>query len=184
MDTSTEYGFKITLTTNLSKKIHFYTRIKYYENDFSLEEKLEFVNNFHDATFGKNNSINITDYLEPNGSDDSTFADVSINSSYRLITWGKLKPEILTETIPSIKELNIETAAIKQEYYLKAETPTGPETYFVTEFYRIRYSGSRMYLLNFKRKMEALFNPKYISLKKNELKIGISVFRRPGNNCK
>ena len=174
MDTSTEYGFKITLTTNLSKKIHFYTRIKYYENDFSLEEKLEFVNNFHDATFGKNNSINITDYLEPNGSDDSTFADVSINSSYRLITWGKLKPEILTETIPSIKELNIETAAIKQEYYLKAETPTGPETYFVTEFYRIRYSGSRMYLLNFKRKMEALFNPKYISLKKNELKIGIS----------
>ena len=120
MDTSTEYGFKITLTTNLSKKIHFYTRIKYYENDFSLEEKLEFVNNFHDATFGKNNSINITDYLEPNGSDDSTFADVSINSSYRLITWGKLKPEILTETIPSIKRIKYRNCCNKTRILFKS----------------------------------------------------------------
>ena len=30
LDTSTEYGLKITLTTSLSKKIHYYTRIKYY----------------------------------------------------------------------------------------------------------------------------------------------------------
>lgn len=174
LDTSTEYGMQITLTTNLSKKINFYTRIKYYESDFFLKEKLDFVKSFHDATFNNGKDFNITNYLEPNAGDNSTFADVTINSSYNLITWGKLKPKKLTDTIPVIKEINIETAAIEQKYYVKAETPTGTETYFIKEFYRIRYSGSRMYLLNFKRSMEALFNPKFISVKKNELKIGIS----------
>lgn len=174
LDTSTEYGLQITLTTNLSKKINFYTRIKYYENDFFLKEKLDFVRNFHQATFDGGKSLDIINYLEPNTGDDSTFANVNINSSYQLITWGKLNPKILTDVVPTIKELNIETAAIEQKYYVKAKTSTGTETYFVKEFYRIRYSGNRMYLLNFKRTMEALFNPEFISIKKNELKIGIS----------
>lgn len=34
LDSSVEYGFQITLTTSYSKKIHFYTRIKYYGSDF------------------------------------------------------------------------------------------------------------------------------------------------------
>lgn len=174
LDTSTEYGLQITLTTNLSKRINYYTRIKYYENDFFLKEKLDFVKSFHQATFDGGKSFDIINYLEPNTGDDSTFANVTINSSYQLITWGKLKPEILTNVVPTIKELNIETASIEQKYYAKAKTATGTETYFVKEFYRIRYSGSRIYLLNFKRTMEALFNPDFISVKKNELKIGIS----------
>lgn len=174
LDTSTEYGLQITLTTNLSKKINFYTRIKYYESDFFLKEKLDFVKNFHQATFDKGKSFDIINYLEPNTGDDSTFANITINSSYQLITWGKLNPKILTDVVPTIKELNIETAAVEQKYYVKAKTSTGTETYFVKEFYRIRYSGNRIYLLNFKRTMEALFNPDFISIKKNELKIGIS----------
>ncbi len=174
LDTSTEYGLQITLTTNLSKKINFYTRVKYYESDFFLKEKLEFVENFHQATFDGGKSFDIINYLEPNAGDDSTFADVNINSSYQLITWGKLNPKILTNVVPVIKELNIETAAVEQKYYVQAKTSTGTETYFIKEFYRIRYSGNRMYLLNFKRTMEALFNPEFISIKKNELKIGIS----------
>ena len=52
MDTGTEYGLQITLTTSYSKKIYFYTRIKYYDSDFYLDEKLNFVHDFHDATYG------------------------------------------------------------------------------------------------------------------------------------
>lgn len=174
LDTSTEYGLKITLTTSLGKKINFYTRIKYYESDFFLKEKLNFVENFHNATFDGGKSFDIINYLEPNSSDDSTFANITINSSYNLITWGKLNPKIITTVVPTIKELNIETAAVEQKYYAQAKTSTGTETYFVREFYRIRYSGNRMYLLNFRRTMEALFNPNFISVKKNEIKIGIS----------
>ncbi len=174
IDTSTEYGMQITLTTNVSKKINFYTRIKYYESDFNLKEKLDFVADFHNATFDGGQSLDITNYLETNTSDNSTYADVTINSNYNLITWGDLKPQIVSDVVPVIKELNVETAAIEQDYFVQIKTAAGKETFLTKEFYRIRYSGSRMYLLYFKRTMEAAFNPKYLSLKKNQFKIGVT----------
>lgn len=174
LDTSTEYGFQITLTTSSSKKIHFYTRIKYYNSDFYLNEKLDFVNNFHNATFDNEESFNISPYLEANTSDDSTYANVDIHSSESLIKWKKLNPKKISDVIPTIKEINIETAAIVLDYYVQAETDTDLETYHVKEFYRIRYSGGRIYLLAFNRKMESAFDPDLVSLKRSEFKIGVS----------
>lgn len=174
LESSTEYGMQITLTTNLSKKIHFYTRIKYYENDFFLSQKLDFVSAFHEACFDGGKSLNLTRYLEANTNDDSTYADVDIHSNYKLITWGKLDPKRLTTPVPTIKEINIETAAIQQTYYISANTASGKETFQVKEFYRIRYSSGQIYLLYFRRTMEAMFDPDLISLTKSEFKIGIA----------
>lgn len=174
IDTSTEYGMQLTLTTNVSKKIHFYTRIKYYDTDFFLKQKLEFITNFHNATFKGKKAFNYTEYLESNTSSNSSYANVDIHSSPELITWGKLKPQILSETIPVIKEINVETAAIAYQYYVRAKTSSGNETFLVKEFYRVRYSGNRLYLLNFKRTMEAEFNPKLTSVKKSQFKLGIT----------
>lgn len=174
LDTSVEYGFSITLTTNVSKKIYFYTRIKYYNNDFYLAEKLDFITNFHDATLGKNKDFDISPYLELNTNDDSTFADVDIHSNRNLIMWRKLNPSVISEVVPTIHEINIETTAVSFNYFIEADTDSARETYYVKEFYRIRYSGSRIYLLAFKRTMEAFFDPSLISLKKSEFKIGIS----------
>lgn len=174
LTTSKEYGLQITLTTNYSKKIYFYTRIKYYTNDFFLDKKLDFVNKFHNATFGKEKNFKISSYLEANTNEDATFADVDIHSSQSMITWKKLEPNILTEVVPTINEINIETAAVTQRYFIQINTDSGTETYSVKEYYRVRYSGGRIYLLAFHRNTEALFDPNLVSLKKSEFKIGIS----------
>ncbi len=174
MDTSTEYGLKITLTTNLSKQIHFFTRIKYYESDFYLKEKLNFVEQFHNATFDNGKSLDIQSYLETDGTNDSSLANVTINSSYKLVTWNNLNPKMITACIPTIKEINIETAAIEQDYYVTAKTSSGTETYQIKEFYRVRYSGDRIYLLYFQRTMEAMFDPALTSMTEYEFKIGIT----------
>lgn len=174
MNTSTEYGLELTLTTNYSKRIHFYTRVKYYDSDFFLKQKLDFVNKFHNATFGKEKGFQIENYLETNGSQDSTLANVNIYSSKKLVTWGSLKPKIISVCTPVIKELNIETAAVEQTYYIKSKTNTGTETYQVKEFYRVRYTTGRIYLLYFQRTMEAVFDPELTSTSQSEFKIGIS----------
>lgn len=174
MNTSEEYGLRLTLTTNYSKKIHFFSRIKYYDNDFFLKEKLDFVDSFHRATFDKGKSLNIEEYLETDGSNDSSLANVNIYSSYKNIMWNKLKPEKLTDCIPTIKELNIETAAIEQTYFVRAKTDSGTETYQIHEFYRVRYTSNRIFLLYFQREMEAMFDPKLTSLTQSEFKIGIT----------
>lgn len=174
LDTSTEYGLQISLTTSYSKKIHFYTRIKYYSDDCYLHEKLDFVNSFHEATFDKEKSFDISPYLEANTNDNSTFANVDIHSSRSLITWKKLNPEKISDVVPTIKEINIETASIYQDYYVQANTDSGLETYHVKEFYRVRYSANRIYLLAFNRTMESFFDPDLISLTRSEFKIGIT----------
>lgn len=174
LDTSTEYDLQITLTTNLSKKIHFYTRIKYYNTDFFLKQKLEFVNAFHDATLNKKTDFDITPYLDATTNDDSTLASVDIHSSKKMINWNNLKPNIISNIVPTIKEINIETAAVFQDYYVQLTSNNVTETYHVKENYRVRYSGNRIYLLNYNRTMESLFDPELISVKKSELKIGVS----------
>ena len=91
-----------------------------------------------------------------------------------MITWNNLKPKVVSACTPTIKELNIETAAVEQVYYVKAKTDTGTETYQVKEFYRVRYTTGRIYLLYFQRTMEAVFDPELTSTSQSEFKIGIS----------
>ena len=100
---------------------------------------------------------------------------MNIHSSEELYTWGDLKPEVLTEVVPTIKEFNIETTAVELAYYVKANPGTGDEIYLVKEFYRIRYTqGGSYQLLKYDRTMEAVFDIKKASVKKNELKVGIT----------
>ena len=91
-----------------------------------------------------------------------------------MIQWNNLKPTIITTIVPTIKEINIETAAIYQDYFVQIGSGDNFETYHVKENYRVRFSGNRIYHLNFNRTMESLFDPDLISVKKSELKIGIS----------
>ncbi|MCR5202282.1 MAG: C39 family peptidase [Lachnospiraceae bacterium] len=173
MDTGKEYNLMFTLTTNKGKYIHYYTRIKYYESDFFLDEKLTFVKNFHKATFDKG-KLNISDYIEPTSQSNNSLADVTINSSSTLIKWNKTVPNIITPVTTTINEINIETAAISLDYFVTLQKNKANETYHVTEYYRVRLSKGTYYLLNYKRKMEAIFKPELTSLTKSEFKIGIT----------
>lgn len=171
-----EYAFKITATTDNGKKIHYFTRLKYYNDECYLKEKMDFVKKLHEASFHKNKAQNYIKYFETDYSaSQDNFAKVNIKSNVELFTWGELKPEILTEVIPTIKEFNIETAAVSMDYYVKANVGSGDEIYLVKEFYRIRYTKDGVYqLLKYDRNMEAVFDMNKTSVSKNELKIGIT----------
>lgn len=171
-----EYAFKVTATTDNGKKIHYYTRLKYYGDECYLKEKVDFIQNLHKASFQKNKAKEYAKYFETDGStSNDNFAKVNIHSSEELYTWGNLKPEILTEVVPTIKEFNIETMAAELAYYVKADPGTGDEIYLVKEFYRIRYTqGGSYQLLKYDRTMEAVFDIKKTSVKKNQLKVGIT----------
>lgn len=176
LDQGKEYAAKLTLVTSEGRKIYYYTRIKYYEEQSYLKEKLEFAAMIHEAAIQKKSENTLAAYLEPdNTMNNTSLSYVTIHSNLDTFTWGSLKPEVLTEVIPSVKEFNIETAAIELSYYIKAAAGAAqPEIYQVKEFFRIRYTDSRIYLLNYQRTMEAEFDINLISLKKSELKLGIS----------
>ncbi len=170
---STEYSLKIILVSDISKKINYYTRLKYYADDSYLDDKIDFVMNFHKMTIEKNEKV--ATYIEPLAeSDNSSLALVNINSNYDNIVWGSLKPVIITDVVPTVREFNIETAAIQLVYYAQAETSTGIETFYVKEYYRVKRTDDRMYLLWFERTMEAELDVNLASVNRSQLKLGIT----------
>lgn len=169
-----EYSVKLTLVTSKSRKMNYYTQVKRIDNSY-LTEKLEFIMSFHDSIMDKEKATDIIAYLEPDSSANSTsLAYVDIHSSFELITWGSLKPEIVGPVIPTIDEINTDTASVNLNYTIKAKTESGEELYQVREFYRVRYTSTRMYLLNYNRTMESYFDLKLTSLAKSEFKLGIT----------
>ncbi|MGB4661598.1 MAG: hypothetical protein WBI07_20660 [Mobilitalea sp.] len=169
-----EYAVKITLITSESVKLYYYQRIKIYDSAH-LDEELEFITNFHNALLDKEKAESIAKYLEPSDkADDSTLAYVNINSSFDLVSWGDLKPKILTEVVPTIREIYEDTTMVELSYVAEIEVSGKAEQYRIVEFYRVRYASDRMYLLNYERTMESIFDISLASLAKNELKLGVT----------
>lgn len=173
--TSTEYILALTGTTNSGRKVHYFTRLKYYTDDSNLSEKLEFAMQFHEDTFHKAKAEELERYLEPDGTAaNDSLATVNIKSDSDLVTWGSLSPKKLSEVVPVVKEYNMETACFQFSYYVEGTTSSGEEKFRVNEFYRVRYASGNSYLLNFERSMEAEFDPELTSVQKNQIKIGIT----------
>lgn len=174
LEEETEYAAKITLITNQSKRIYFYTRIKVIPQSW-LAEKLAFVKEFHTKTWNKEEVKDLKKYLESKGTaDQSTFAKVDIHSSLEMVSWGSLEPVILFENLPQVTEFTKDTASVVLNYQIQVKTTSGTEEYAVVEKYRFRYTTNRSYLYNFERTMEAVFDPALVSLSKSEFKVGIT----------
>ncbi len=169
-----DYAVKITLITSESKKIYFYQRVM-LEDEVHLSEKLDFVKSFHNAIKDKSSADWITDRLEPDKKkENNTLAKVDIHSSYDLITWGNLRPEFLTEVIPTVIEISPGLATVELEYFIRAEIAGMPELFEVKEYYRVQYTTNQIYLLNYERSMEAVFDSSLASISKSQLKLGIT----------
>lgn len=171
-----EYALKVTAISKEGKKIHYFTHLKYYGDDSFLEEKMNFVLDFHENALTKNKMEQLSTYLESSywTQDNNDYAHVDITSSKERVCWGDLKPEIVSDVVPTVKEFNIETAAICLEYYVKIRPEKEVEQLCkVKEFFRVRYSGGRMYLLKYDRDMESLFSVDQIDKTNNRIHLGI-----------
>lgn len=176
MKSGKEYIAKITLITNQSKRIYYYTRLKMYDEGH-LYEKLEFVQNFHNTLIdgSEQEREKLKKYLESSrASDNSTHAYVNIKSSFNMVNWGDLNPIVVWEDLPTIIEFYESMATIELRYVVLIETENGSEYYTVKEHFRIQYTALRTYLYNYERTMEALFDVSNTSLSKDEFMLGIT----------
>ncbi|MDE7297246.1 MAG: hypothetical protein K2N94_00270 [Lachnospiraceae bacterium] len=169
-----EYVVKLTLISNESKRIYYYTRIKLYTNSH-LAEKLEYVAMFHSSLIQKEKASAVKKYLETKkNADETDFSRANIYNSLDFLSYGELAPQEQYALPPTITEYTQDMASVVLGSYLLIQTPTGPETYYVREHFRFQYTPSRIYLFNYERTMEAVFDVKNTSLSKSEFKLGIT----------
>lgn len=174
LNEGTEYSVKITLVTSNSKRVYYYTRIKQYANG-NLTQKLNYVRWFRESVLGKINQESVEKNLETkSNSDTSSFARTDIHSSWKMVSWGELQPEIVTELPPTITDFYEGTASVVLSYIVKMDTGSGEEQYLVREAFRFLYTDIRTYLYNYEREVEAVYDIAHTSLAKDDLKLGIT----------
>ena len=173
IETNQEYMFVLILTMENGREIRYYSRVIYAEGYYA-GEKLEYVVDFSEKTFNKESAKELTKYLESNAEgDNTTFGKVDIHSSFNQVTWGDLKVTKEGEAAISIKELAPQTGSFELEYYVSTQKGKEKTYYRVKEYYRVRYTPERMYLLDFNRTMDQLFDKQGDVYANNKIMLGI-----------
>ncbi len=168
--------FYILMLTKGEEQIRYYTRI--IESDGShVEELLAFVEAFHEQTFVKEQEENIVaDRLEPNASgNNNDLANVSIHSNFDTVTYANMNPSVISQVIPAIQEINDEYCVFKMTFVLAAGDDTITNYYNVTEYFKTGYgSDDKIYLWDYQRTQNELYNYKNVNTVKNWFKIGVA----------
>ncbi len=158
IESDTEYMLVFLVTPQNSAPIRYYSRIILSES-LHIREKLDYITDFHERTFDREAAAELTKYLESNAEgDNTTFHKVTIHSSFNQVTWGELPVRRVTEPCIMIRELTEQTGSFNLEYLVGIKNGKKTEYYRVNEYYRIRYTPDRMYLLDFERTMEQVFD--------------------------
>ena len=155
-----EAVLKVILTAG-EKEISYYTRIE-RPDEVTASRCLAFAQDFHAKTFDKMTAVaeELSPYLEPGEeSDNTTYQTVNIHSDITHIQWGELNPQITGDVQWSIKESNSVYTSLLAKYQVECEDDEGElQDYNVKEFYRVRVSGDTIYLLDYNRDMQRIFN--------------------------
>ncbi len=158
IENDTEYMLVFLVTPENSAPIRYYSRIILSES-LHIREKLDYIMDFHERTFDKDAAAELTKYLESNAEgDNTTFHKVAIHSSFNQVTWGDLPVRRVSEPCIIIREMAEQTGSFHMEYLVNIKNGKQIDYYRVNEFYRIRYTPDRMYLLDFERTMEQVFD--------------------------
>lgn len=170
---NTEYTLIIKVDIG-SEVVRYYTRIIWTE-DCHLAEHINFVKDFSEKTLDKEAAKEIRRYLESNSKgDNSNFAKVDIHSSFSQVTWGDMKVRRVTDPIPYVTQITPDVAFITLKYYAATgEDEEAINLYHVEEYYRVRYTDTRMYLLDFERNMEQILKEDEVVIENNSLNMGI-----------
>ena len=168
-----EYSFVTILTMEGGEKIYYYTRFIQNEN-YYVKEKLDFITYFHNTTF-EEDGTDIKKYLETNSKgDNSNFHKVDIHSNLSQVMWDTLSVEKTEEPIILIKDITSQTAGVILRYVVEETKMRESDYYFVEEYYRVRYAPNRMYLLDYERTMDEIFDADKDSFSNDKINLGIT----------
>ena len=172
LEENEEYLLVIQLESG-DRMIYYYTRIIESQNSY-VSECIDFVRQFNDTTFDSEKAASLSTYMEKTTGDNTTLQYVTLNNSLNQVSWAEFHGTRLTTPVPSVKEITPTYNVIVLDYVVTRVGQNGQSEYYnVEEYYRVRYTNTRMYLLNFERTMEEIFRWENDSISGNSILLGI-----------
>ena len=169
-----EAVLKVILTVD-GETVSYYTRIA-SPADLTISECLAYALDFHDKAINKKGTEDLQSHLEPGEeSDNTTYQTVNIHSDVTHVQWGDLSPEIVGDVEWSIKESNTVYTSILAKYQVSCQDENGGTAlYNVKEFFRVRFLVDTIYLLDYNRDMEQVFQGAASEFDDNGILFGIT----------
>lgn len=174
IDDNVQYLLEISVTTDKVENASYYTRI-IGGTDINLDDKINFACEFNSYTFDDTKLKNILEYIEtsPDG-DNTNYGKVNINCTQSQIGWGELNPKVESNIVTTVKDISNDVVILYLEYSMGAENAYDSyDTYKVGEYYRLRQTSTDMYLLNFERETEQIFDGKNDLTANSKINLGI-----------
>lgn len=170
-----EYTFVAILKLKDGREVKYYTRL-IPSDDLHTKRFLQFVKDFHEATFDKESNSAISKYIEPNDSgENENLSHIDIHSNYETVTWANLSMMRISQMIPTIKEIDSQNAVIELKYVAISGDVENAQYYNVSEVYRVRYVDSTtIYLMDYDRKVESIFDRFNVNTVKNWFFFGVA----------
>lgn len=173
LEQNEEYELILILSTEKKDNVRYYTRVIWSE-DYHLTEKLAFVREFHEKSFDKETVDDLAKYMETDASgDNSTLQRVDIHCSLNQVSWGNLPVTRVGDAVFQVTELAEQTASITSHYAVSTGDGKDTRYFYVEEYYRIRYTADRMYLLDYVRTMNSILNEQDEIYVNDKIMIGV-----------
>lgn len=157
-----------------TEELHYYTKLMKVEG-FDTDACIGFVLDFHAKTLDKEAASKLSTYLEPTTeADNTTLQHVTIHNRLRQIYWNELEVTEISQPIITVQEANEDYNVILLTTTVSAPNENGGTDYFnVKESYRVRQGIERMYLLDFERTVEEIFQGSESAIQGNYVQLGI-----------
>lgn len=153
---NTEYMliFKLNVDGN---NVRYYTRLMQC-NGNTINEIISFAKQFHDYTFSPEGSSFFPTYMDTATGDATTLNYVDLTCTLKQVMWADFKGKQYTDPVISIKEINDSYDVVTISYVLSNVNEAGETEYYnVEEYFRLRLTDTRMYVLNYERTMNQIF---------------------------
>lgn len=149
-----EYVLAMQLELDGWQEVWYYTRAIWNPTSH-LTEDLNYVEDFHKRLYHREEARELVRYLETNSKleDNSSYHKVNIHSSFRQVTWGDLQVSEVVAPKYTLKEITDQTASIVVDYRVAVAGENQESNYLVQEYFRVKYTADRMYLLDYERTM-------------------------------
>ena len=154
-----EYRLDISLQTQETGTIHYYTRLIQTDEDRLAGEMLELVQEFSSRNFNYDDAKENTTYVETDGTaDDSTLDYTNLKSTFNNLAFNNLKLSPSAKKDIRFSYFDGNTGEIQMDYmaYRKL-SGGGTETFEISETYTMRMGLNRIYMLNFARNIREVF---------------------------
>jgi len=165
---------KITLQTG-ERSYYYYTRV-ISDNEYHAKECLAYVMELHENMLKKENEDEVKKVMEANSKgNNKTLQKVTIHSNIQHSMWGSLTPKVVSGPYIDVKEVKAAYTAVQLSYHVEcAGDNNEKELYQVKEFFKVANGTKRVYLMDYERTMEEVFDTENVVLGSKGIILGIA----------